>query len=344
MKGPLRTSLFASTLAVGPILGGGAGAQAAGGAEAGTGPGDPAGEPVTPQAPQELAAAKLGVRLKGNGVVKVGKKAKVVGTLKPYAPGERVEVTLKRGGKTVANRNAKVTRVKGKDAGQFKFSKAVIEPGKYRATAVHEASTSLSEASGKTRRFKISYPALRNGSSGGEVKVLNGLLKDLGYVTGSGRRYNGRTGRAVLAYRKVNRMSRTTNATAGIFRNLAAGKGGFKLKDPGKGKQIEIDLSRQVMALAVDGKPARVYHVSTGAPATPTVRGKWTFYRRTPGYNAIGMYWSTFWVRGYAIHGYKSVPTHPASHGCVRAHLSEATSIYDWIDDGPNGTTIYTYG
>ena len=56
------------------------------------------------------------------------------------------------------------------------------------------------------------------------------------------------------------------------------------------------------------------------------------------------MYWSSFWVRGYAIHGYKSVPTHPASHGCVRTHLSEAKSIFDWVDDGPSGTTIYTYG
>ena len=139
-------------------------------------------------------------------------------------------------------------------------------------------------------------------------------------------------------------MARTTNTTPRIFRDLAAGKGAFKLKNPGNGKQIEVDISRQVMVLAVDGEVQRTYHISTGAAATPTVRGKWSFYRRHPAFNAIGMFWSSFWVGGYAIHGYKSVPTHPASHGCVRTHLTEAKSIFDWIDDGLAGTTIFTYG
>ena len=304
---------------------------------------EPGAEAVAPEE-GNVPRAKLSVRLRGDGKIRIGKDAKARGTLKPYVAGERVAVTLKRSGKAVATRNAKVKRIKGTDAGRFKFSAELIEPGSYKVTAVHKRSSRLGEASGKTRRFSITYPSLRSGSHGNEVRILNRLLDDLGYVAGSGSKYGGPTERAVLAYRKVNNMARTTNTTPGIFRALAAGKGGFKLADPGKGKQIEVDISRQVMALAVDGEAKRIYHVSTGAAATPTVRGKWTFYRRTPGYNAIGMYWSSFWVRGYAIHGYKSVPTHPASHGCVRTHLSVATSIYDWIDDGPSGTTIYTYG
>jgi len=304
---------------------------------------EPEAEPVAPEE-TKVPGAKLGVRIKGDGKVRLGNGAKVRGTLKPYVAGERVVVTLKHSGKKIAKRNAKVKRIKGTDAGRFKFSTELIEPGSYKVTAVHKKSARLGEASGKTRRFSLTYPALRSGSRGNEVRILNKLLDDLGYVTGSGSRYGGPTERAVLAYRKVNNMARTTNTRPGIFRALAAGKGGFKLADPGKGKQIEVDISRQVMALAVDGEAKRIYHVSTGAAATPTVRGKWTFYRRTPGYNAIGMYWSSFWVRGYAIHGYKSVPTHPASHGCVRTHLSEAKSIFDWVDDGPSGTTIYTYG
>ena len=298
-----------------------------------------------PNAPEavEPADAKLKLRLKGDGKIRVGKSATAVGTLKPFVPGQKVLVKLRSKGKTKASTRVKVRRKKGTDAGQFSYVKRIIEPGKYRMTATHFETNKLGEASGSTQRFKITYPSLRRGARGEAVRILNRALDDLGFVTASGARYSYRTARAVLAYRKTNNMARTTNATSGIFKRLAAGKGGFKLKDPGKGKQIEVDISRQVMALAVDGKVRRTYHVSTGAAATPTVRGKWTFYRRHPGYNAIGMFWSSFWVRGYAIHGYKSVPTHPASHGCVRTHLGEAKSIYDWIDDGPNGTTIFTY-
>ena len=28
----------------------------------------------------------------------------------------------------------------------------------------------------------------------------------------------------------------------------------------------------------------------------------------------------------------------------MAGHVVEAKSIFDWVDDGPSGTTIYTYG
>ena len=46
--------------------------------------------------------------------------------------------------------------------------------------------------------------------------------------------------------------------------------------------------------------------------------GKYRFYRKSPGYNAKGMYYSSYFVGGYAIHGFDPVPTYPASHGCLR--------------------------
>ena len=338
----VRVTLLSTIGATALLLGATGVASPAGSGEA-AGP-SPEAEPVTPDE-SKPEKADLTVRLKGrDGNVKVGKSATALGTIEPYAPGERVLVKLKRSGKTIANRRAAVTRVKGSDVGKFTFAKQVIAPGSYRFTATHAESDQLGSATGKTRRFGISYPALNQRSRGEEVAVLNKLLAKLSYVTTQGQGYGGPTRRAVLAYRKVNKMARTTNTTPRIFRDLAAGKGAFKLKNPGNGKQIEVDISRQVMVLAVDGEVQRTYHISTGAAATPTVRGKWSFYRRHPAFNAIGMFWSSFWVGGYAIHGYKSVPTHPASHGCVRTHLTEAKSIFDWIDDGLAGTTIFTYG
>jgi lipoprotein-anchoring transpeptidase ErfK/SrfK len=52
------------------------------------------------------------------------------------------------------------------------------------------------------------------------------------------------------------------------------------------------------------------------------------------------MFDSNFFLRGFAIHGYPSVPPYPASHGCVRmpnwaAPILFASSYY--------GETIYIY-
>jgi lipoprotein-anchoring transpeptidase ErfK/SrfK len=40
---------------------------------------------------------------------------------------------------------------------------------------------------------------------------------------------------------------------------------------------------------------------------------------------------SSYFIRGYAIHGYHEVPTYAASHGCLRVPIPNALSIYDWV-------------
>ena len=70
-----------------------------------------------------------------------------------------------------------------------------------------------------------------------------------------------------------------------------------------------------------------VTRVSTGATGNTPV-GHWHVYATGPGFNEKGMYDSLFFLRGFAIHGYVSVPTYPASHGCVRTPLWFAPGIY----------------
>jgi lipoprotein-anchoring transpeptidase ErfK/SrfK len=70
------------------------------------------------------------------------------------------------------------------------------------------------------------------------------------------------------------------------------------------------------------------------------VFGTYRFYLQTPGTNSKGMVHSSYFIRGYAIHGYASVPTYPASHGCLRVPIPNAASIFNWIDIGD---TIYSY-
>jgi hypothetical protein len=289
------------------------------------------------------APAKLSLRLIGErgGKVHVGRRVKVLGRIRPFVPGQRVEVKLLRRGHVVKKKRPFARRIEGRNAGRFKLrSPGLIKPGKYRAKAVHAATPEQAEDRARSRKFKVSYPDLDPGNSNSDVRLFNKLLGREGYHTSHGRHYGSATQRAVLAFRKVNRMRRTTNASPGIFRTLAAGRGGFKLKYPGAGRHVEVDISRQVMALADHGKAQHTFHVSTGAPATPTIRGHYRFYRREPGYNSHAMYYSVYWHGGYAIHGYGSVPRYPASHGCVREPIPNAVFIYNWVK---LGMSIYTY-
>jgi hypothetical protein len=288
--------------------------------------------------------AELTWRLKGvrNGGVKVGKRLIGIGTVRPFVPGQHVRAFVKQGDRVVKRVNLRIERVAGSNAGTFRIrSSKLVEPAKYRAGAVKVETPEQEGFSGTSRAVEVDYPDLDPGDHGQEVKLFNKLLAKKAYFTAKSGSYGSATGRAVLAFRKVNNMARTTNANPGIFRQLAAGKGGFKLKWPGGGKHVEADLSRQVMVLAKRGKPQHIFHISSGTGATPTVRGKFPTYRKDFGTNSKGMVHSVYFIRGYATHGYPSVPTYPASHGCLRNPIPNALFIYKWIDFGD---VFYVYG
>ena len=43
---------------------------------------------------------------------------------------------------------------------------------------------------------------------------------------------------------------------------------------------------------------------------------------------------SSYFIRGYAIHGYPSVPAYNASHGCLRVPIPDAMAIFNWVNYG----------
>jgi hypothetical protein len=177
-------------------------------------------------------------------------------------------------------------------------------------------------------------PRPRPGSKGIGVTLLQEGLNELGYVTSRGGRYDSATARAVIAYRKANGMARRPTAGRALLAPLFDGKGGYRVRYPRAGRHVEFDWSRQVLVLARGRKVERVYHASSGKASTPTVFGTFRFYRKQPGTNARGMVQSNYFIRGYAIHGYKSVPVRPASHGCIRVPVADARSIDAWINLG----------
>jgi len=297
----------------------------------------PAPTPAPTPAPAPAATAAISVTLKsglsdhGHVYVLKGDKVVVRGKMKPFVAGQKVRVQLFRNGKKVDFVSAKVRKAGG---GTFR---AVFKPkrkGVLAVRAVHKANAKQVGAKSPKLRFSSITPSAHIGSSGPNVRLLQHALAKLAYVTSRGGRFDDATGRAMIAYRKVNGMSRITSANRTIFRRLFAGRGGYKLRYPRSGKHVEFDWSRQVLVLADNGRPERIYHASSGKPSTPTVFGSFSFYSKTIGTNAKGMVDSNYFIRGYAIHGYHEVPTYAASHGCIRVPVPNAYSIYSWIDLG----------
>jgi hypothetical protein len=290
------------------------------------------------------APVKIKLTLKGlkGGKAKVGERIEAIGTVRPFVGGQKVEIRLGNRGQTVLKKTPYVRQVKGKSFGRFHLrSKPLTEAGKYRVRVRKQATGGQAGGSAKSKGFKLKFVDLDPGDSGPAVELFNELLRKQNYFNTDKGHYGSHTERAVMAFRKVNAMARNFQATPEIFATLAAGKGGLQIEYPNAGKHAEVDISKQVMALAEDGEAKYVFHVSTGAAATPSDQGGYTFYRKDAGFNSLGMYYSIYYNRGEATHGYHSVPPYPASHGCIRNPIPDSQFIYNWISLGDK---MYVYG
>jgi len=285
------------------------------------------------KAPPPDATVKIKVGHLRGGRAQIYGTVPVKGTLEPFVAGQHVAVTFFLNGHKLLTRNVAVQR-KSEDVGTFQASIVVRKDGRYAASAKHVATAALGGDSTVRKSWRVSFPALHPGECGRVVKGFKKAMAKMGYASGGGRCFNGRTGREVLAYRKVNGMARTERAGRGLVEDVFGGRGGYHVRYPGAGEHAEVALAKQVLVLAKGDEPFAIYPVSTGKPSTPTVTGHYTFYRREPGYNAEGMYYSFYWHNGYAVHGYAEVPTYAASHGCVRTFIADQPRIYYQLDYG----------
>ena len=262
-----------------------------------------------------------------------GSSVLVRGATGVYVGGQTVTVHFYERGRKRASRRVALTP--GPDGtGAFVLSYKPRSPGALSIRAAHDATPQLAGVSARAATIDVLPRRVGPRSGRAAVRALQRRLRRLGYVTGRRGVYDARTARAVLAFRKVTGMRRTTNASVVVMRALARGRGAFRIRHPEHGRHIEADLSRQVIALIDRGRVQRIYHVSSGAPSTPTVIGSFKVYSKTPGTNAKGMVDSAYFIRGYATHGYPSVPIYPASHGCLRVPIPDARSLFNWIKIG----------
>jgi peptidoglycan hydrolase-like protein with peptidoglycan-binding domain len=190
-------------------------------------------------------------------------------------------------------------------------------------------------------RIRVLNPDLGFGAAGLSVRTLQRGLAALHYAVPQTGVYDELTDDAVIAYRKMTDEARVSGTDSGVFENLLRGRGTFHVRYPGDGKHVEADLSKQVLAeIDPGGRVHLIYTISSGKPSTPTVIGHFQVYSKTPGVNSEGMVDSNYFIRGYAIHGYASVPTYPASHGCLRIPIPDAAAVFDWVGLG-NAVDVY---
>jgi lipoprotein-anchoring transpeptidase ErfK/SrfK len=113
----------------------------------------------------------------------------------------------------------------------------------------------------------------------------------------------------------------------------------------------KINLSTQRMSVYVDGAAVYSWPVSTARPGYRTPVG--TFrptalvrYHRSTIYSGSPMPFSIFFLRGYAIHGSYETKYlgHPASHGCIRLHPSNAAALYSLVQRHGTGNTVIQIG
>jgi L,D-transpeptidase catalytic domain/Putative peptidoglycan binding domain len=276
--------------------------------------------PTTPPAPApEPVAGKASISVSRGLATKSMRYAApfqqvvVRGRVRPYVAGEKVTLYVLRRGR-VTKRIETALR----SGGRYRVPVQLVKQGLFRLVVKHAGSPGQQAFKTKSKRVSVVDWQAGQGERGTKVLMLQRGLYRLGFSVPVTGYYDWLTANAVNAFRKTNGMGRDGYAKKSVYAKVLRGEGAYKLRYPKAGK----------------GKPFRTYHTSSGTPATPTVFGTYRFYLQTPGTNSKGMVHSSYFIRGYAIHGYASVPNYPASHGCLRVPIPNAASIFSWIDIG----------
>jgi PKD repeat protein len=243
--------------------------------------------------------------------------AKLVVSVRPRSYAGRVTVTTRRDG-----------RILGSVSGRVRDGRLRVQvptPGVGRFTV--------------RLRFPATARTLSVGSRGRDVRALLRRLDALHYhVRGISSTFSWATYDAVIAFQKAMRLPRTGVVGTATWQAL----GRARILQPRHARprlHIEIDKTRQIILVVRGGEVAAVLPTSTGATGNTPV-GSWRIYWKSPGYNGVGMYYSMFWLRGFAVHGYHSVPPWPASHGCARIPIWSAYWLYRQFAVGDR---VYVY-
>ena len=204
----------------------------------------------------------------------------------------------------------------------------------------------------KARARRSSKPPAQELSTPEKLEAEQWLW-NLGYWTGPvDGKFDSDSRHALIAFQKVERRARTGKLTAGELNALRVAT--RPLPRHAHYPHVEIDLERQVLFVVDEsGEVARILPVSTGngelymdrgqlhRARTPT--GAFKVLRKIKGWrlSTLGLlYYPSYIFNGIAIHGSPSIPTRPASHGCIRVPMFAAKELSSLL---PVGMEVLIY-
>jgi lipoprotein-anchoring transpeptidase ErfK/SrfK len=170
-----------------------------------------------------------------------------------------------------------------------------------------------------------------------EIEEARALLSKLGYwLDEQAKGRDASLRHALIAFQKIEDRKRTGVLTKAELEALRTARPPLPQEEGYP--HIEVDLQLQVLfVVECDDVPLRILPISSGSgelfteggvtrrAITPTGRFKVT--RKIEGWrkSPLGLlYYPNYIYDGIAIHGNPSVPTRPASHGCIRIPMFAA--------------------
>lgn len=188
-----------------------------------------------------------------------------------------------------------------------------------------------------------------------QIAEAERLLAGLGYlVKDTDGRLDLMSRYAVMAFQKVEGLKRTGVLTASLLERLReASAPEAKYQGPA---HIEVDITRQVLFMVDEnGKVELIVPVSTGSgeryfdkssgkwEVASTPRGAFKIQRKINGIRKAPLgkiFYPSYFRGGWAVHGSNSIPSKPASHGCVRVPRGADQQLFERM---PVGMKIYLY-
>ena len=172
-----------------------------------------------------------------------------------------------------------------------------------------------------------------------QIKEAERLLAERGYWTGVvDGRFDTGTQSALIAFQKWEGRQITGKLTPDEIDTIrtSSSPGARETGYP----HVEVDLDRQVLLIINEDGGVKVLPVSTGSnqpfmdhgkeSIAYTPRGRFLVYDKTFGWengDLGSVYYANYITGGVAIHGFRSVPTEPASHGCIRIPMFAAREV-----------------
>jgi L,D-transpeptidase catalytic domain len=322
----------------------------AGAASASTPPGTPPGASAAPpggttSTPGPAPAGSLSLYFRG--VFGLGREQvtvphrvlRVEATEYPYVPRQWVTMFVYLHGRLVHKYGLQIRPAGNGTSGRVSYAIRSNGDGPMVVVVRHGATAALGPFSAR-RGLTVLDDSARFGSRGAFVELIQRRLASLHFYVPQTGVYDDGTGLALDAYHRLVGWGTSSSLDSPAETALLNGDGRFPIRYPGDGRHAEANLSKQLLALVDRGRVVWIFPISSGKSSTPTILGRFHVYLKTPGYLPDGMYFSSFFSGGYAVHGYDPAPDFPASHGCVRLPIADAVPAYNWLNMG-DGVDVY---